>query len=244
MTVGKSVNDIRQGITQQGFAVINDIYSNTEIREILNAIDNADTSGDTFRKSAQLFAIRQFLKEVPDAFPLIFTEKLRGLLNEIFGAGYFPVKSIYFDKPGGSNWFVAYHQDLTISVRERHDTEGFGPWTIKQGQFSVQPPLDLLQNIFTIRIHLDETNENNGALKVIPNSHSKGIYRPETINRDNEPEVTCSVPMGGIMLMKPLLLHSSGRTVNGSRRRVIHIEFSDRELPANLQWSEKTEVPC
>ncbi|MGQ2985125.1 phytanoyl-CoA dioxygenase family protein [Flavobacterium sp.] len=244
MTVGKSVSEVRHEITKEGFAVINDIYTNAEIEGILSAIERADTSGDTFRRSVHLFAIRQFLKGVPDTLPLIFTNKLKGLLNEIFGAGYFPVRSIYFDKPSGSNWFVAWHQDLTISVKEKFDMQGFGPWTVKQGQFAVQPPVDLLEDIFTIRIHLDEANENNGALKVIPNSHSKGIYRPETIDRDNEREVTCNVPKGGIMLMKPLLLHSSGRTVNEARRRVIHIEFSRRELPANLQWSEKTEVPC
>lgn len=244
MTAGKPVGGIRQEMAEEGFAVIEGIYNDTEIQEILNAIANADTSGDTFRKSAGLFAIRQFLKEVPQTLPFIFTDKLKNLLSEIFGEGYFPVKSIYFDKPGESNWFVAYHQDLTISVKEKNETEGFGPWTVKQGQFAVQPPLDYLEDIFTLRIHLDETNEDNGALKVITNSHSKGIYRPETIDWENEREVTCNVPKGGIMLMKPLLLHSSGRSTNDARRRVIHIEFSSRELPENLQWSEKTELPC
>ena len=42
--------------------------------------------------------------------------------------------------------------------------------------------------------------------------------------------------------MKPLLLHSSGRTVNDSRRRVIHIEFSNIELPENLEWSERISI--
>lgn len=244
MTAGKSVSGIRQEITEEGFAIVEGIYSDAEIKDIFRVIDSTDTSGDTFRKSAGLFAIRQFLKEVPETLPLIFTNKLKNLLSEIFGEGYFPVKSIYFDKPGESNWFVAYHQDLTISVKEKIETTGFGPWTVKQGQFAVQPPLDYLEDIFTLRIHLDETNEDNGALKVIANSHAKGIYRPETIDWENEREVTCNVPKGGIMLMKPLLLHSSGRTLNDARRRVIHIEFSNRELPVNLQWSEKTEVPC
>ncbi|WP_196992694.1 hypothetical protein [Panacibacter microcysteis] len=52
-------------------------------------------------------------------------------------------------------------------------------------------------------------------------------------------EVTCRVPKGGVMLMKPLLLYSSGRTVNNKRRRVIHIEFTSAELPGGLEWSEK-----
>lgn len=161
------------------------------------------------------------------------------MVKEIFGEKYFVVKSIYFDKPETSNWYVAYHQDLTISVNKKLELENFGPWTTKQNQFAVQPPLNVLENIYTIRIHLDDTDENNGALKVVPKSHAKGIYRPETIDWTVETEEICNVEKGGIMLMKPLTLHGSNRTANGKKRRVIHIEFSDIEFPEVLQWSER-----
>lgn len=221
-----------------GFSIINDIYTDKERLDIIDVIENADTSGDTFRKSANLFAIRQFLKEIPKAAALIFNSKLKAIIHNVFGNDYFVIKSIYFDKPGDSNWFVSYHQDLTISVKDRVETAGYGPWTVKQNQFAVQPPLPVLENIYTIRIHLDDTNEDNGALKVVPNSHSKGIYRPENIDWSVETEVSCNVEAGGIMLMKPLLLHSSARSTNHNRRRVIHIEFSNIPLPEPLQWAE------
>ncbi|WP_262711698.1 phytanoyl-CoA dioxygenase family protein [Pedobacter kyonggii] len=94
------------------------------------------------------------------------------------------------------------------------------------------------KNNFTIRIHLDDTTEENGALKVIANSHSKGIYRPETINWNIEKEISCNIKRGGVMIMKPLLLHSSSRTSNNKKRRVIHLEFSNKILPKELKWSE------
>ncbi|NHQ68294.1 phytanoyl-CoA dioxygenase family protein [Elizabethkingia miricola] len=226
-------------IQESGFTTIDQVYTDEEVQSILGKIEQADNSKDTFRKSKDLFAIRQFLKEVPEAYDLIFNEKLNHIIHTIFDSDYFVVKSIYFDKPESSNWYVAYHQDLTISVDTKIEMENFGPWTTKQNQYAVQPPLEILQNIFTIRIHLDETNSENGALKVIEKSHSKGIYRPETIDWKTEKESTCSVSKGGIMIMKPLLLHSSGRTVNNKKRRVIHIEFSNVDLPAPLRWSEK-----
>lgn len=221
-----------------GFTTITNIFTTKEINDLITEIEKADTTADTFRKSANLFAIRRFVKEIPNIKPLIFNQKIIDIIHTLFGTDYFVVKSIYFDKPGASNWFVAYHQDLTISAKERHNINGYGPWTVKQGQFAVQPPLDVLENIYTIRIHLDDTDANNGALKVIRGSHAKGICMPETIDRNNETEVTCEVPAGGIMIMKPLLLHSSARTLNNSRRRVIHIEFSDITLPKPLQWAE------
>lgn len=228
-------------IQENGFTVINNIFSEDEIEKISEVIQNIDTSKETFRKSEDLFAIRQFLKEIPEVKDLIFNDNVKEIIKEIFGENYFVVKSIYFDKPEKSNWYVAYHQDLTISVDKKVELENYGPWTTKQNQFAVQPPLEILENIFTIRIHLDDTDENNGALKVVPKSHSKGIYRPETIDWNVETENICNVEKGGLMIMKPLLLHGSNRTTNGKKRRVIHIEFSNKELPEVLSWSEKID---
>jgi ectoine hydroxylase-related dioxygenase (phytanoyl-CoA dioxygenase family) len=234
-----TMQNTKKMITESGFATVEDIYTPDEVAQLVDAIEQLDSSSPTFRKSNDVFAIRQFLKEAPQMQELIFNEKLRTHLDEIFGTGYFVTKSIYFDKPAQSNWFVAYHQDLTISVNTRVDITGYDFWTVKHGQFAVQPPIELLQGNFTIRIHLDDTDENNGALKVVPKSHCKGIYRPETIDWKTESEVSCSVKKGGMMIMKPLLLHSSSRTTNNQKRRVIHVEFSNNELPKGLLWSER-----
>jgi ectoine hydroxylase-related dioxygenase (phytanoyl-CoA dioxygenase family) len=232
----------KRDIAEKGFSIIPDVFSVEELTTIQNLLNNTDTSSPSFRKTADLFAIRRFFKEVPAAENILLTDKFVSLIEQIFGSGYFLVKSIYFDKPGTSNWFVSYHQDLTISVDKKEEIKGFGPWTVKQDQFAVQPPVEILENIFTIRIHLDDTNKDNGALRVIPGSHRKGIYRPEIINWNTETEISCSVPAGGIMIMKPLLLHASNRTANQSRRRVVHLEFSDRELPSSLKWAERIRL--
>lgn len=236
----QNLEPYKSHILEYGFSVINKVFSDKEVNRIINVLDHIDTSKENFRKSADLFAIRQFLKEIPEIKDLVFNENIRKIIRELFGERYFMVKSIYFDKPETSNWYVAYHQDLTISVDKKLELHGFGPWTTKQNQFAVQPPLNVLENIYTIRIHLDDTDDNNGALKVVPKSHAKGIYRPETIDWTAETEEICNVEKGGIMIMKPLTLHGSNRTNNGKKRRVIHIEFSDMELPEALQWSERT----
>lgn len=225
-------------ISSDGFAIIEKLFTDAEVDLLLQAVSKVDTSKSSFRKTKELFAIRQFLIEVPAAAELIFTPTLNSILSKLFGEDYFVVKSIYFDKPVHSNWFVAYHQDLTISVDKKIESPGFSSWTIKQNLFAVQPPIEILKNNFTIRIHLDDTNENNGALKVIAKSHLKGIYSSERIDLSNESETICTVKKGGIMIMKPLLLHASDKTINNNKRRVIHIEFSNTSLPAPLHWGE------
>lgn len=229
-------------IQNLGFSIIENIYSSKEVEEIISQIDFVDISSDAFRKSNDLFAIRQFLKEIPKSFDLIFNEKLRLIISNFFGSDFFLVKSIYFDKPASSNWYVPYHQDLTISVDKKIELENFTQWTVKQNQFSVQPPLEILESNFTIRIHLDDTDVENGALKVIPSSHLKKLYRSETLDWNIEKESICDVKSGGIMIMKPLLMHSSNRTTNDKKRRVIHLEFSKSELPLGLNWSEKMVI--
>nr|WP_315198648.1 phytanoyl-CoA dioxygenase family protein [uncultured Flavobacterium sp.] len=230
-------------INSEGFAIINKVYSENEINKIISEIEKItenETANSTFRKSDDLFAIRQFHKEIPETLSFIFNQKLREIIKLNFGENYFITKSIYFDKPEKSNWFVGYHQDLTISVNKKVEIENYQNWTTKQNQFAVQPPKEILKQNFTIRIHIDKTTKENGALKVLNKSHKKGIIRTENIEVEKEMETICEVEKGGIMIMKPLLFHASNKTTNNERRRVIHIEFSNQKLPNELEWSEKT----
>ena len=237
-TIMMKAENYREEYFANGYAIIENVFKEDEIDAVLDKIEEAATDSPVFRKNNDLFAIRQFLKHVPESVPLIFKEKVIEIIEEVFGMGFFVVKSIYFDKPGQSNWFVAYHQDLTISVDSKSEIDGYGPWTVKQNQFAVQPPLSILENNFTIRIHLDDTDTKNGALKVIPASHLNGVSRFESLEDFENKEVFCSVKKGGVMLMSPLLFHASNRTTNDKKRRVIHIEFSNQCLPASLNWSE------
>lgn len=234
----QTLNRHKEEIIQNGFTVINEIFTGTEVENIIKLIEEANVFNPGISKSTGIFAIRRFFKEIPEALELIFNDRLMTVIQQFFGSGYGVVKSIYFDKPEQSNWFVAYHQDLTISVNKKAAVEGYTKWTVKQDQFAVQPPLHILENNFTIRIHLDNTDENNGALKVIAGSYLKGICRPETIDLVIEKEIFCVVKKGGIMVMKPLLLHASNKTLNQHQRRVIHIEFSNAKLPPEINWAE------
>lgn len=232
----------KKELETNGFTILESIYSLKEVENICNEIEKiSDSTNLTFRKTKDLFAIRQFLKEAPSVEKLIFNNVLKEILESIFGKEYFVVKSIYFDKPEESNWFVGYHQDLTISVDKKLELKDFSNWTLKQNQYSVQPSDEVLKNICTVRIHLDDTNEENGALKVIPNSHHE-VIRLDTFDFKNKKETFCNVPKGGIMIMKPLLFHASYKTTNKERRRVIHLEFSNKNLPNELSWSEKLSI--
>ena len=229
-------------INSEGFVIIENVYNDNEIEKIITEIEKITANkfkNPTFRKSENLFAIRQFHKEIPETLNFIFNNNLKEIIKLNFGENYFITKSIYFDKPKNSNWFVAYHQDLTISVNKKIEIDKFQNWTTKQNQFAVQPPREILDNNFTIRIHIDKTTHKNGALKVFNKSHKKGIVKIESFDINKEKETICEIDKGGIMIMKPLLFHASNKTTNNKRRRVIHLEFSNQPLPNEIEWSEK-----
>ncbi len=225
-------------LNKNGYSILTDLYSDNEISKILACIENAEQNEESFMKTKDLFAIRQLIKNIPELGHLLFNKKLTELLSELSEFECFLTKAIYFDKPSESNWFVAYHQDLSISVDKKTELDDYSNWTFKKGQYGVQPPIQILEDTITIRIHLDKTDKNNGALKVIPKSHSNGIIRTDSKDWNIENEFVCEVEKGGVMLMKPLTLHASNRTSNGKKRRVIHLEFNKNKLTEPLAWLE------
>ena len=169
---------------------------------------------------------------------LACSEKVLKLVRPHAGDHSKPVRAIYFDKSAHTNWLVAWHQDLTIAVQNRVDAPGFGPWTTKGRVPHVQPPVTILERMLAVRIHLDDCGERNGALRVLPGTHRMGRLSNERIQelRSQVGEFTCSARAGDAMLMRPLLLHASGKSEGNGHRRVLHVEYAGLELPEGLQW--------
>ena len=154
-----------------------------------------------------------------------------------------PVRAILFDKREGENWPVAWHQDLTIAVTEKREVDGYGPWSVKHGVPHVQPPAAILEQMVTLRLHLDDTPAENGALLVSPSTHLNGRLPQHSISSDSvDPVIACECQAGDIVMMRPLLLHASKRSEKLTRRRVVHVDFAPADcLTGGLQWFELVE---
>jgi ectoine hydroxylase-related dioxygenase (phytanoyl-CoA dioxygenase family) len=146
--------------------------------------------------------------------------------------------SIFFDKTPDANWKVAWHQDLTIAVRQKIEVACFTAWSVKDGVAHVQPPIEVLERMLTLRLHLDDCGPANGPLQVISASHKSGRLTARQISewREQQPAEICSVTRGGALLMRPLLLHSSSTATEPKHRRVVHLEFAAGPLRNGLQW--------
>ena len=224
-----------------GVAVVPGLYSPPEIAALLRCLESA-TGDPSSPETPEVFALRDLMGEVPDLWPLLHDTPLQTLLAHIFPTGCHLVKAIYFDKPTLLSWRVGWHQDLMINVDCRVALPGFGPWTRKAEGVAVQPPAAVLENMCTVRIHLDDCDATNGALNAVPGSHRHGVVQHTNIAPLVTEPVLCEVPAGGAVLMRPLVLHASNRSTGARPRRVIHLEFASVELPDALQWRERRLV--
>lgn len=153
--------------------------------------------------------------------------------------GYVAVKCTYFEKSREHNWLVALHQDLSIPVKARVDHAALGGWSEKDGMLFVQAPVEVLEQLVALRLHIDECGPEDGALKVIPGSHLNGRLDEDgkALAKQNAEAVLCPVDRGAGMAMRPLLLHASSKATGSSRRRVLHFLFGPPALPFGLEWA-------
>ena len=159
-------------------------------------------------------------------------------LKDLLGDDLEPVRSILFDKTPDENWPVPWHQDLTIAVHEKYDVDGYGTWSVKDGAPHVQPPIAVLETMTTARLHLDDATTSNGALWVVPGSHRSGkLDAGEVRELTSTSAIACECQAGDVLLMSPLILHSSRRSTVAGHRRVLHVEYARLDvLDSRLAW--------
>jgi ectoine hydroxylase-related dioxygenase (phytanoyl-CoA dioxygenase family) len=228
-----------RNLDRDGFAVIPDALQAAAVSELIDALNQTDSDASAVRQRGQeTYAIRNLLKSVPAVHALATSPVIRSPVEAVLGSSARCVRGLLFDKTADANWKVAWHQDLTIAVEQRVDVPGFGPWSIKAGVEHVQPPVEILERMLTLRLHLDDCDEMNGPLQVLPGSHLAGKFSAKDIQawRNRASAVTCAVNRGEILLMRPLLLHASSPAKTPAHRRVIHLEFAAEALPGGLNW--------
>jgi hypothetical protein len=168
---------------------------------------------------------------------LLALPQLRGVLP----ADAVAVQCTLFEKSPDRNWLVALHQDLAIPVAERIEHAALTGWSIKGGRHFVLAPAEVLAQMVALRLHLDDATRADGGLRFVPGSHRRGVLSEADAAqcRDRVGEVAVDALAGDGLLMRPLVLHASSKTVvPRGRRRVLHFLFGPALLPLGLCWQQ------
>ncbi len=228
-----------ESVEANGFAIAQGVIDASRVEELRTAMTKLPETEEVRRKTG-VFGIRNLLEICPATRELAASPEVRAFVEPILGTESFAVRATFFDKVPDANWNLRYHQDTVIAVKERIDAEGFYSWAMKGTVQQVRPPTDVLSNMLAIRVHLDDCDKSNGALRVLSGSHRQKWERDDIPDcRERFDEVTTEIPQGGILAMRPLVLHASSASESPQHRRVIHLEYASGELPGDLDWHRR-----
>jgi ectoine hydroxylase-related dioxygenase (phytanoyl-CoA dioxygenase family) len=211
-------------IQEQGFEILPAVLSPREAQQLADNLYKA-----MLHRSRA--GVRHALKH-PAVVALAHDPRLLHIVRGILGKEAIPLHATLFDKSSQSNWLVVWHQDIALPLRERHDTPGWGPWSIKDGVVYAHAPASALCRVVALRIHLDDSTVHNGPLRVLPRTHTLGVLSAEAI-QERAAQISptdCLVPQGGVLVMRPLIIHASSKSESDMPRRVLHIEYCETAM--------------
>jgi ectoine hydroxylase-related dioxygenase (phytanoyl-CoA dioxygenase family) len=165
---------------------------------------------------------------VPAVRELAMHPDLVQLAARCIGERPTPYRATLFDKSAMSNWLVAWHQDTALPLRQRVESLSWGPWSTKGGVLHAIAPAAVLGRVVALRVHLDDSTHANGPLRILPGTHARGILTRDEVQRlaDSVSSVACVASAGGVVTMRPLVVHASSKTHSDQPRRVLHIEYA------------------
>jgi len=207
-------------VDANGFAIRHGVVSPDWMNQTLNDdIRRSPMRSRAGLRHAMLFGSVRLIAGCP---------QLKQLACEVLGPRAFPFRATIFDKSPTANWLVVWHQDTALPLRERMEVPGWGPWSKKAGVSYAHAPAGVLSQVLALRVHLDDSTAVNGPLRVLPGTHRFGLLSDDCVHElaNQIAAVECVVPKGGVMAMRPLLVHASSKSRAEIPRRVLHIEYA------------------
>jgi len=207
-------------ISDRGFAIAPEAVKEGEIELLIGAL-SASTVSRTKAGIRHVLGIEAISN-------LARKPRLIGLARVVLGADAMPFHATLFDKSLPANWLAVWHQDTALPLQEKCERAGWGPWSVKQDVIYAHAPAAAREKILALRVHIDESASENGPLKVLAGTHNSGVLSDDSIQElaARVPATDCVVLKGGILAMRPLVVHSSSKSQDSAPRRVLYIEYA------------------
>lgn len=233
---------IKGALDRDGFCLLRQAVDAGTVSHLLDVCRDVfeDDSDNVRARSSRghVYAARNLIETVPDVSTVWQSAALLRFLREQLGDEVGLVRALFFDKPPDRTWVLAWHKDTSIAVKDNSiESSSFSLPTVKAGVPHVIACDEVLRQMLTLRIHLDEVTEENGPLRVIPGSHVSS----DTEGVGIDAAVDVHAAAGDVLAMRPLITHSSGSSTPETKRhrRILHLEFAaSPRLPDGMQWHD------
>jgi hypothetical protein len=121
-----------KSVDEHGFAIIPGVLTQDEVVRLLE-----DLAQLKLRRTKA--GVRHVLRYAPVA-NIARQPRLLQIARGVLGREAFPFRATLFDKSPEANWLVVWHQDTALPLRERRETPGWRPWSIKEGVVYAHAP--------------------------------------------------------------------------------------------------------
>ncbi len=213
--------DWHNTVQESGYGLIRDVFSKNEVLRLLEDLGHEalPRTRAGVRHAMRSRSVAQIARDA----------RIMDIARQILGPGAVAFRATLFEKLPDSNWLVAWHQDTALPLCERREVPDWGPWSIKDGVHYAHAPAQALEKIVALRIHLDDSTADNGPLRVVPATQTQGVLNDDEIHAIAESAVPidCFMTLGGVVAMRPLVIHASSKSRTGNPRRVLHIEYAE-----------------
>jgi Phytanoyl-CoA dioxygenase (PhyH) len=232
MALGSEADDF----DQRGFQFVKNVLTSAECDELIAALPTLMRRAGGQRSMLDIAAVAD----------LVRSPRISTLLASFRAIDFVAISAKLFDKTPQANWKVSWHQDRVVPVADRIDEPGFENWSVKAGVLHVTPPGHVLEQILSVRLHLDDASVDNGPLRVIAGTHRLGVLHESEIKTISNGYGAAVVPAsrGDGIVFRPLLLHASSSSPRPQNRRVLHIEFAPRASIAPAKWAAVAPQPA
>jgi Phytanoyl-CoA dioxygenase (PhyH) len=207
-------------VEDRGFSIVERLFTRAEMAQVGEAL----SSIDVVRTKA---GARHVLR-VPAVWQLAMDPRLVGLASFFVGPTPVAFRATLFDKSPTANWLVTWHQDTALPMRQHVSLPHWGPWSMKSGVLYGHAPTSALEQVIALRVHLDDSTDANGPLRVLPGTHTRGVLTDEelAVVAGEIAPFDCVAPAGGVVAIRPLTVHASSKSRTDEPRRVVHIEYA------------------
>jgi ectoine hydroxylase-related dioxygenase (phytanoyl-CoA dioxygenase family) len=205
---------------EPGYRIVDDVFAAEEVERVL--------AGLTSARLERTKAGARHVLGVPVVGDLAADARMVAIATGFVGPGAVPFRATLFDKSPAANWLVVWHQDTALPLRERVADAAWGPWSSKAGVLYAHAPAWALERVVALRVSLDDSSGTNGPLRVLPDTHLRGVLSDvaiEQLARSATP-VDCIARRGAVVAMRPLTVHASSKSIDDRPRRVLHIEYA------------------
>ena len=222
-------SELVEKLERQGAMSVRAVLDESKLEILWSSIRPETAAGAVRGRSGDAYGARGLLTERPEIEAALAKMGIAALAARILGAAVFPIDATFFDKRADVNWAVPAHQDVVVPIPAGAPASAIRNARERHGIRYGEPADQVLKELVAVRVHFDDAGADNGGLAIVQGSHRGGRLTDAEVGAF-PPEVfrPFDCRAGDVLLMKPLVVHRSGRSSLPARRRVLHVLYAPR----------------